>query len=182
MASVKLPEIHFDTTLADLYARGQKGSKDRARIALVPCGASSDIPFSTTFPRNSKYVYQDDVFMSNKIDTDPAELDKLRHVTSCLFLSVLAQRDAFIVGSMGVVHVQRQLLPRTATSRSLAEAELTMSVLPEHQLETFPHHHLFRPPSDQIPTTKSSINWLSKSSVMEPLHINSPYPPMCSTI
>ena len=86
------PDVLLDTTLADLYARDSH--VDDKRLTLVPCYWCSDLDYTETIAKTSKYLYQ-----GTPAPTTPAEIRDL--VIQCLSLE--SQRFAFAAGKMDTV-------------------------------------------------------------------------------
>lgn len=82
-------DVVLDTTLADLYANDSH--VDGRPLSLVPCYWCSDVDYTETVAKTSKYLYQ-----GTTAPTTPAEIRDL--VIQCLSLE--SQRFAFAAGNM----------------------------------------------------------------------------------
>jgi hypothetical protein len=126
---VHLPTITLDTTLADLYKRANPGTA-RERIGYIFCGVNAALDLTPSFPRNSKYLYQDTPFNtlppSRLVLTTSATLQRS---LASKYLSLIPQRDAFIAGSKESSAVICFPADANDLEHSRREAEATLSVL-----------------------------------------------------
>ena len=96
-----LPTVVLDTTLADLYGKGNP--KDGSRIGQVLCGTNSGIALNPDFARNVKFLYQDASFNEMPKEELTEENEDLRKELATKMLSLVPQRDAFVSGNTPVV-------------------------------------------------------------------------------
>ncbi|ROT39016.1 solid-state culture-specific ATP-grasp domain-containing protein [Sodiomyces alkalinus F11] len=133
MDPIRLPTITLDTTLSDLYRQACPKIAHR-QVSQVLCGANSALEFSSHFPRNSKYLYQDSSFntVGDDAPTTPHASALLQHDLAMKHLSLVPQRDAFISGNTSVVLFHLNDTP-TQGSHDRAQAAATMDVLAADQ-------------------------------------------------
>ncbi|KAJ9136950.1 Solid-state culture specific [Coniochaeta hoffmannii] len=131
--AVKLPTITLDTTLADLYARATPKAAS-SRIGFVFTGVNSALDLTDSFPRNDKFLYQDSPF--NTLPTKKlvrTTSASLQHSLATKYLSLIAQRDAFIAGPASSAAVICFPVDAADPEHSRREAEATISVLDPSQ-------------------------------------------------
>ncbi|KAH7313764.1 hypothetical protein B0I35DRAFT_410717 [Stachybotrys elegans] len=129
---VELPPIVLDTTLTDLYRQASPRLADK-RIAHVLSCINAAIDLTPHLPRNKKFVYHDACFNGANRDDDTAATGaKFRRKIAIRFLSLIAQRDAFICGPSDAVFFYIGDLPEQM-AHDQAQAQETLSILPQHQ-------------------------------------------------
>ncbi|KAK2053358.1 hypothetical protein LY76DRAFT_609200 [Colletotrichum caudatum] len=164
-----LPTVTLDTTLADLYRRACPKQADK-RIAQVLCGINSCAELSASVPRNAKYLYQDTPFNTVPPDEScsrPADGDEERRQRRQLavkYLSLIAQRDAFISGDTAVVlfHIDETDGQKAHDRR---EAERTISVLAAAQRPDL----VFCAGPSAIPVEEAGIDVIAYKLVLDGL-------------
>lgn len=127
--AVHLPTITLDTTLADLYKRANPKASTQ-RIGFVFTGVNSALDLTDSFPRNEKYLYQDSPF--NTLPTKRLvrrASASLQRSLAAKYLSLIAQRDAFISGPASSAVVICFPVDASDPEHSRREAEATISVL-----------------------------------------------------
>ncbi|KAF4469385.1 solid-state culture specific ATP-grasp domain-containing [Fusarium albosuccineum] len=136
-ATMKLPTVVLDTTLADLYRQAGSSYTDK-RIGQVLSGFSAAVPLGPKIPPNRKYIYQDGPFTSS---------DGISHTdgptTAIKYLSLVNQRDAFICGAAPAIffhmdsssqrrrHDQKQVVKTLATLSDAQRPHLVFCDGPE---------------------------------------------------
>ena len=157
-----LPPIKLDTTLASLY-RKNSGDAVQPSIALVACVVNSEMDLNSNIPRNTKYIYLDRAFNSLPMDQS-ASSDYRRTQRQCAvkYLSLIAQRDAFISGDMTVIIFNTDQSDER-TSHSRKEAEKTMSELDPTQRPRL----LFLPGPGSISLKENGIDLLAPKMVLD---------------
>jgi hypothetical protein len=164
--AVKLPTIKLDTTLADLYGRTDAKTSS-PRVGFVFTGVNSALDLTDSFPRNEKFLYQDSPF-----NTLPAK--KLVRTTSASlqrslaskYLSLVAQRDAFIAGPASSAAVICFPVDAADPEHSRREAEATLSVLDPSQK---PELVFCRGPAEMPPLEELNINRIACKVVLDGL-------------
>ncbi|KAK4157362.1 hypothetical protein C8A00DRAFT_40207 [Chaetomidium leptoderma] len=151
---VKLPTVKLDTTLVELYKRACP--KDtHTRLGWVSCGVTSGIDLTPDFPRNTKFVYEDQAFIA----TPHHELNngngRLQRSLAKKYLSHIPQRDAFISGNTPVVLFNLGQTPEQI-EHDRREAEATISVLDPSQRPEL----IFCPGPSKIPMKEHKIDKL----------------------
>ncbi|KAL2754862.1 hypothetical protein ACRALDRAFT_2107116 [Sodiomyces alcalophilus JCM 7366] len=133
MDRVRLPTITLDATLSDLYRQACPKIAHR-KVSQVLCGANSALEFSSHFPRNIKYLYQDSSFntVGDHAPTTAYARAQLQHDLAMKHLSLVPQRDAFISGDTSVVLFHLDDTP-TQASHDRDQAATTMDILAPHQ-------------------------------------------------
>ncbi|EGS22644.1 uncharacterized protein CTHT_0011160 [Thermochaetoides thermophila DSM 1495] len=128
---LRLPTITLDTTISDLYRLANPSSPDR-RIAWLACGTSSGVNLTPSVPRNVKYSYQDQAFISAPWKDLLSPSAAFQRTLAKKHLTLVAQRDAFIAGKALMVqfHIGRD---EEEKKWDVLEAERTLSVLNETQ-------------------------------------------------
>jgi hypothetical protein len=131
--AVELPTIRLDTTLAELYKRPDPSASSQ-RIGFVFTGVNSALDLTDSFPRNEKFLYQDSPF--NTLPTKKlvrSTSASLQRSLATKYLSLTAQRDAFIAGPASSAAVICFPVDAADPDHSRREAEATMSVLDPSQ-------------------------------------------------
>ncbi|KAH8902984.1 hypothetical protein BR93DRAFT_886197 [Coniochaeta sp. PMI_546] len=131
--AVKLPTIKLDTTLADLYKHASSKASTQ-RIGFVFTGVNSALDLTDSFPRNEKFLYQDSPF--NTLPTEKLirrSSPSLQRSLAAKYLSLIAQRDAFIAGPASSAAVICFPADASDPEHSRREAEATISVLDPSQ-------------------------------------------------
>jgi hypothetical protein len=163
MAGVKLPIIKLDTTIAELYKRANP-NKANTRVGWVSCGVTSGVNLTDDFPRNAKFVYQDQAIITTprqKLSHGTAELQR-SHTKK--YLGLISQRDAFISGDTPVIFFNLGQTPEQI-EHDRREAEATISVLdPSQRLEL-----VFCPGPAKIPVKQHGIDQLQYKIALDDL-------------
>ena len=123
----KIPLVTLDTTLADLYGPD-------SRIASIPCGWTSGIDVGIDMPRNKRLLFQLPIAMT--VDGKGHSSSSIQHIEredQIKFLSLIAQRDAFGIGKMGLVLFSFDEPDGLKPPRSQLDAEQTMQALSTDQ-------------------------------------------------
>ena len=157
-----LPPIKLDRTLADLYEKSDDEGV-QTRIALVACVITSEMDLNSSIPRNTKYIYQDDAFNSLPQDqsSSPGYKETQRQ-SAVKYLSLIAQRDAFVSGDMTVIIFNTdQSDERTFHSRN--EAEKTLNALHPTQRPQL----LFLPSPRSISLEENGIDLLASKIILD---------------
>ncbi|OIW34161.1 hypothetical protein CONLIGDRAFT_641215 [Coniochaeta ligniaria NRRL 30616] len=131
--AVKLPTIKLDTTLADLY-KNTNPNASAQRIGFVFTGVNSALDLTDSFPCNEKFLYQDSPF--NTLPTKKlvrTASASLQRSLATKYLSLIAQRDAFIAGPASSAAVICFPVDASDPEHSRREAEATISVLDPSQ-------------------------------------------------
>ena len=97
-----LPQVTLDTTLAELYDRGDP-ERNGGRVALSLSLVSSEFAISSEMARNTKYLYQFAAFSSTAGENPTEQQKDIQRDTAIKFLSLTPQRDAFVAGNMPVI-------------------------------------------------------------------------------
>ena len=125
----KLPKLHFDTTLAELYAL-DAGEDGRKRIVLFPMYALTTIDIGPGYPKNLRYPAQDFLVQYEDPEGSRDFMGRLFKVGS---MSVIPQTDSIAAGKMGVVFITFE---NEQQQRSYIETERTRnSVDPSQRFE-----------------------------------------------
>ncbi|AEO64907.1 uncharacterized protein THITE_2047631 [Thermothielavioides terrestris NRRL 8126] len=162
-ASVKLPRIKLDTTFTELYKRASP--KDAStRLGWISCGVSTGIDLTAGFPRNTKFVYQDQAF----VKAAGPELNNgnagLQWSLAQKYLSLIPQRDAFVSGSTPVIFFNLDRTPEQL-EHDRREAEATISVLEPSQRPEL----IFCPGPAEIPVKEHRIDKLEYKVIADAL-------------
>jgi hypothetical protein len=128
---VKLPTIKLDTTLAELYKRACP-ERANTRLGWVCCGISSGVDLTPDFPRNSKFLYEDQAFVTGSKDELGNRNTRLQRPLAQKYLSHISQRDAFISGNTPVIFFNLSQTPEDV-EHGRRDAEDTISVLDPSQ-------------------------------------------------
>ncbi|KAK0634011.1 hypothetical protein B0T14DRAFT_415307 [Immersiella caudata] len=160
---IKLPTIHLDTTLAELYRLASPRNANR-RLGLVFCGVNSALDLSPNFPRNTKYLYQDSPFNTiPRQHLTPSNIT-LQKSLATKYLSLIPQRDAFIAGRAPVILFNVDTSPETI-EHDRREAEATISVLDPSQRPEL----VFCPGPGSIPIKEYGIDKIAYKIVLDGL-------------
>lgn len=163
LGAMRLPKIKLDTTLAELYKRASPKSAN-VRLGWVSCGVTSGIDLSPGFPRNSKYIYQDQAFITTPQEDLRGDNVELQRSLAKKYLSLIAQRDAFISGNAPLILFNTGQTPEQ-DDHDRHEAETTLSVLdPTQQPEL-----IFCPGPSKIPMEEHGIDRLEYKIVLDDL-------------
>lgn len=92
-----LPVVKLDATLAELYQEACP-QYARARLGMVSCGITSAVDLTPDIPRNTKFLYEDQVFINGSRQELSNENIYLKRLLAKKYLSHIAQRDSFISG------------------------------------------------------------------------------------
>lgn len=154
METQELPQVTLDTTLAELYARGN--SKDnKGQIALVLCAANSEIAPSSMLARNTKFLYQDSTFITTPESVGFEQQKEIQRAVAVRYMSLVPQHDAFAAGNMPVILFDLDISGEE-TSHSKQEAEKTVKSLTTLQRPRL----LFFPGPKQILMEENGIGLL----------------------
>ncbi|KAL8706969.1 MAG: hypothetical protein Q9201_000017 [Fulgogasparrea decipioides] len=160
-----LPEITLDTTLAELYDKGNP-TCGKERLALLPCNANSEIAPTSKLGRNTKYLYQDFTFSTTPLHVSSDQQEEIRRMVAVKYLSLLPQHDTFVAGNMPVIFLNPDPdASATASNHSRKEAERTMSSLGTVQRPKL----LCYDNPEQISLKASGINVLAPKNVLDGL-------------
>ncbi|KAK4102365.1 hypothetical protein N658DRAFT_554375 [Parathielavia hyrcaniae] len=162
-AEVKLPTVKLDTTLTELY-RLASPKDAHTRLGWVSCGITSGVDFTADFPRNVKFVYEDQTFVSIPSRKLSNGNGKLKHSLAKKHLSLIPQRDAFISGTAPVIFFNLGRSPEQV-EHDRREAEATISVLDPSQRPEL----VFCPGPSKIPMQEHSINKLEYKVIFDGL-------------
>ncbi|KAL8725475.1 MAG: hypothetical protein Q9181_006406 [Wetmoreana brouardii] len=160
-----LPQITLDTTLAELYDKGNPPC-GKERVALLLCCVNSEIAPTSKLGRNTKYLYQESTFNTTPLDVSSDRQEEIRRLVAIKHLSVIPQYDAFVAGNMPVIFLNPD--PdglATASNHGRKEAERTMSSLGTVQRPKL----LFRDSPEQISMKANQIDVLSSKNILDGL-------------
>jgi hypothetical protein len=165
--AIKLPTVTLDTTLAELYKRASPAAFSH-RIGFVFTGVNSALDLTDSFPRNEKFLYQDSPF--NTLPTrklvGTTTSASLQRSLATKYLSLIAQRDAFIAGPASSAAVFCFPADAADPDHSRREAEATISVLDPAQKPEL----VFCPgPADIPPLNKLNIDRVACKVVLDGL-------------
>ncbi|KAL2136548.1 hypothetical protein VTI74DRAFT_3093 [Chaetomium olivicolor] len=163
LAGVKLPTIKLDTTLAELYKRALP-KNDNSRIAWVSCGTSSGVDLTPDVPRNAKYIYEEQVFVTASRNDLKNGNAALQASLAKKYLSHIPQRDAFITGNAPAVFFNLSQTPEQV-EHDRREAEETISVLDPSQRPNL----IFCPGPAKIPMKEHGIDKLQYKVILDGL-------------
>ena len=157
-----LPPIKLDETLANLYKKSNCNGVS-TRIALIACVINSEMDLNSSIPRNTKYIYQDDTFNSLPVEqTSSLDYEETQRQSAVKYLSLIAQRDAFVSGNMTVIIFNTdQEDERTCHSRK--EAEKTLKELDPTQRPEL----LFLPSPRNISLKENGIDLLASKIILD---------------
>lgn len=162
-SKVKLPTVKLDTTLVDIYRRACPENAG-ARLGWVSCGVTTAVDLTPNFPRNTKFVYQDQAL----ITASQAELHngnaKLQRSLAQKYLSHIPQRDAFITGNTPVIFFSLGQTPEEI-EHDRRDAEATLSVLDPSQRPQL----IFCSGPSTIPMKEHAIDTLEYKVVIDGL-------------
>ena len=150
-----LPEITLNTTLGDLYARGNQ-EKSNKRIAMVLCAANSEVAPTSRLARNTKYLYQDSTFSTTPESSSAEQQREIQRSLAIKYLSLVPQHDAFAAGNMPVILFNLDGSEGN-TTRSKEEAKKTIRNLTASQRLNL----LFFPGPRQILMEQNEIDLLA---------------------
>ncbi|KAK0725793.1 hypothetical protein B0H67DRAFT_571563 [Lasiosphaeris hirsuta] len=162
-AAITLPTIKLDTTLAELYRRASPKNAN-IRLGLVFCGVNSGLDLSPDFPRNTKFLYQDSPFNTvprQALTTSNVDLQKS---LAMKYLSLIPQRDAFIVGNAPVILFNTSQAAEQV-EHDRREAEATISVLDPSQYPEL----IFCAGPERIPMKEHGIDKITYKIVLDGL-------------
>ncbi|KAK4124806.1 hypothetical protein N657DRAFT_643563 [Parathielavia appendiculata] len=162
-AEVKLPTIKLDTTLTELYRQASPKNAN-IRLGWVSCGITSGVDFTPDFPRNVKFVYEDQTFVSTPSRKLSHGNGRLQHALAKKHLSLIPQRDAFISGATPVIFFNLGRSPKQV-EHDRREAEATISVLDPSQRPEL----VFCPGPSKIPMKEHGIDKLEYKVVFDGL-------------
>ncbi|KAK3311554.1 uncharacterized protein B0T15DRAFT_387943 [Chaetomium strumarium] len=163
MAGPKLPTVKLDTTITELYKRA---CPDEAvtRLGWVPCGVTSGVDLTPDFPRNTKFIYQDQAFITASRHELRNGNGKLQWSLAKKYLSHISQRDAFVSGNAPVILFNLGQTPEQR-EHDRRQAEATISVLDPSQRPEL----IFCPGPAQIPVKEHGIERLQYKVVLDDL-------------
>ncbi|KAK4234587.1 hypothetical protein C8A03DRAFT_18537 [Achaetomium macrosporum] len=162
-AEVQLPTVKLDTTLAELYRRASPEDA-HTRLAWISCGVTCGVDLSPHVPRNTKFVYEDQAFISTPSRDLSNGNAALRWSLAKKHLSLIPQRDAFVSGAAPVVLFHMGQSPEDV-EHDRREAEATMSVLDPSQRPEL----IFCPGPSAIPMAEYGIDKLEYKVIFDGL-------------
>lgn len=162
-AGVKLPTIKLDTTLDELYKRASPDSS-RTQLGWVSCGVTSGVDLTPAFPRNTKFIYQDQAFTAAPRHALNNGNATLQRSLAEKYLSHIPQRDAFVSGNTKVIFFNIGQDPGQI-EHERREAEATISVLDPSQRPEI----IFCPGPSKIPMKEHGIDRLEYKVVIDSL-------------
>ncbi|KAK3290322.1 uncharacterized protein B0H64DRAFT_427854 [Chaetomium fimeti] len=163
LAGIKLPTVKLDTTLTELY---QKACPNKAgtRLGWISCGVTSAVDLTPDFPRNTKFIYQDQAFIKASSHALREGNANLRRSLANKYLSHIPQRDAFVSGKAVVILFNLGRTPEQV-EHGRREAEDTISVLDPSQRPEL----IFCPGPSDIPVKEHGIDRLEYKVVLDGL-------------
>ncbi|KAK4040381.1 hypothetical protein C8A01DRAFT_15727 [Parachaetomium inaequale] len=162
-AGVKLPTIKLDTTLAELYRQACPENAG-IRLGWVSCGITSGVNLTPDFPRNTKFVYEDQVLIKAPSHDLNSGNTSLRRSLAKKYLSHISQRDAFISGNTPVILFNLGRTPKEA-EHDRRDAEATISVLDPSQRPEL----IFCPGPSNIPMEEHGLDKLQYKVILDGL-------------
>ncbi|KAH6855382.1 hypothetical protein B0I37DRAFT_389019 [Chaetomium sp. MPI-CAGE-AT-0009] len=163
LAGVKLPTVKLDTTLTELYRQACPRNAS-TRLGWISCGVTSAVDLTPDFPRNTKFVYQDQPFIKASSHELREGNANLRRSLAKKYLSHIPQRDAFVSGNAAVIFFNLNRTPEQV-EHDRREAEATISVLDPSQRPEL----IFCPGPSNIPMKKYGIDRLEYKVVLDGL-------------
>lgn len=163
LAGVKLPTIKLDTTLTELYRQASPENADM-RLGWISCAHSSGVDLTPDVPRNTRFLYQDQVFINTPYRELRNDNAPLKWSLAKKYLSLIPQRDAFVTGSAPVVLFNLSRSP-AQVEHDRREAEATMAVLDPSQRPEL----VFCPGPAEIPLAEHGIDKLEYKVVPDGL-------------
>jgi hypothetical protein len=163
MAGPKLPTVKLDTTLTELYKRARPDDAV-TRLGWVSCGVTSGVDLTPDFPRNTKFIYQDQAFITASRRELRNGNGKLQWSLAKKYLSHISQRDAFVSGNAPVVLFHLGQTPEQH-AHDRRQAEATLSVLDPSQRPEL----IFCPGPAKIPMKEHGIERLQYKVVLDGL-------------
>ena len=158
-----LPTMILDTTLTELNKCARPETAHQ-HIGQVLYGTSSGNGLTNLFPRNGKFLYQDDSFDSiPKAELSETNVELRRPLAAKMHL-LLPQRESFICGSTAVIFFNVDETPeRIAYDKS--EAESTLHFLAREQRPQL----IFCAGSAQTPLKEHEVDMVAYKVALHPL-------------
>ncbi|KAI9660385.1 MAG: hypothetical protein M1821_009735 [Bathelium mastoideum] len=155
------PVITLDATLTDLYKRASPKNAHK-RLGFILTGVNSLMKISPDFPRNTKYIYQDNPFNNVPKDELTDKNTDLQRSLGMKYLSLVPQRDAFITGDSAIFMFQ---VSRSAhqIAHDKQEVKKTVENLDPKQKPNF----VFCAGPKQIPIKENNVDGLGYKVVLD---------------
>ncbi|CAM1501400.1 Fc.00g105620.m01.CDS01 [Cosmosporella sp. VM-42] len=133
-------------------------------IAQVLCGTTAAIPLSSHIPRNAKYLYQDGSFNRKPGEEFDGSRAAFQIHLAVKYLSLVAQRDAFVYGPTDPIFFNIDPSPAQVT-HDRRQAVETMTVVAEHPRPNL----LLCPGLKNIPVKEAGIDLIAYKLVLDDL-------------